>query len=120
MRDEDVVGVAAVPCHAEVLPGRAVVVAAGFTVVALSAADPGVDQPDVTDVDTDDVGTDLFDDSHHLVAHDHRVGDATIGEAKFASAAEVVATVTQMRVGVAHPALGHSQQNLRPCGSRRR
>ncbi len=120
MRDEDVVGVPAVPCHAEVLPGGAVVVPSRFALVAPSAADPRVDQPDVTDADTDGVGTDLFDDPDHLVAHHQRIGDAPIGKAHFASAAEIVAAVAQMGIGVAHPALGHPEQHLRPCGSRRR
>jgi hypothetical protein len=93
IRDEDPVGVPAVPCHAEVLPGGAVVVPSRFALVAGSAADPRVDQPDVTDADTADVGTDLFDDPDHLVAHHQRVGDASIGKAESASAAEIVAAV---------------------------
>ena len=114
------VGISAVPCHAEILPGGAVVVPSRFALVAPSAADPRVDQPDVTDADTDGVGTDLFDDPDHLVAHHQRIGDASIGKAHFAPASEIVTAVAQMGIGVAHPALGHSQQHLRPFGSRRR
>ena len=52
------VGVPAVPCHAEVLPGGAVD-PSRFALVTL-AADAGYIRPDVTDADTDGVGTDLL------------------------------------------------------------
>ena len=61
-------------------------------------------------------GPTCFDDPDHLVAHHQRIGDASIGKAHFAPAAEIVAAVAQMGIGVAHPALGHSQQHLRPLG----
>ncbi len=120
MRQHQIIGIAAVGEHAEALHGAAEILLAALADRAVAAADPGMRQPAVADLDALRVGPDRHHLADVLVAERHRQLHAAVFEAHALAAAEIEIAVGQMQVAVADAGGQHLQQHLGAGGLGRR
>ena len=121
MRHRHVVGIAAVAIDAERSRLQAHVLVAGEAHLAFAAAEPGIDQRDVADLEIAGGSLGIRPERHDfadgLMAHGARQRHAAILQRqRLASVAEIVAAFPDMQVAVADAGRLHLDQDL---GSRR-
>ena len=120
MRCHDMGAVAAVLVDAEAAPVQAHVVVVGQALLAMAAADPGVDDAQVADLDAGRLGPELAHPPDDLMPHRQRQHDAAIFQRHRLAAAEIVAAFPDVQVGVADAAMRGLQQDFRALGLGRR
>ena len=99
---------------------EAQIVVAGTATPALAAAEPGIDNAPVADLDAVRVGPEFDDLPENLVADRARQGHAAFGKLHALAAAKLVIAFPEVQVGMTNAAMRHREQDFGAHGFRRR
>src|SRR5262249_43594557 len=111
-RHDQVAGIPAVREAPGTAHGAAEIFFPALARLAGAAADPGMRQPTIADLDAFGIRTDRHHFTDILVAERHRQPHAAIGKAELFAAAEIKPPLREMNIAVADTRCQNLQQNL--------